>query len=90
MSFIRIGERYRLAVRHPTNVPVGKVSVYYRVRRRMGVRQTTIADWLGISVQSFRHRERRKSVYHLGELLALKELAELNNDEFVALLESCA
>ena len=88
--FIRIGERYRLAVRCPMNTVQSRASVYRRIRKKLGVRQSTLADWLGISQKSMQYRERCKNVYHLGELLALKEVANLSDSEFVQLLEECA
>lgn len=88
--FVRVGERYRVAVRAPMNTAQSKHSVYRRIRRRLGIRQSTLAAWLGITQKAMQYRERCKNVYHLGELLALQEIADLSDAEFIQLLRECA
>jgi predicted transcriptional regulator len=90
MSFIKVDDDYRIAVRRPHSSNRLRVSPYLKVRRLMGVRQTTLASYLGISQSALSYRESYKRLYHPGELLALMAIANLTADEFVTLLRECA
>lgn len=90
MAFIKLPEGYRIAVRHPHNSNRIKVSPYLKIRRRLGVRQKTLAQYLGISQSALSYRESFKRVYHPGELLALMDIAEMSADDFIQLLRECA
>ncbi|NBW12635.1 MAG: hypothetical protein EBR82_31880 [Caulobacteraceae bacterium] len=68
---------------HPKDNP------YRWMRRKIGTAQWIMAKDIGLTRRQLGIRERKK-MFTVGELLALKQLCDLSNDQFIAMLEECA
>lgn len=74
--------------RHAMPWPRG--NVYRNVRMMLGLSQSQAAKAFGVSVASWKYRERMKRMYHVAELLALHELSGLTADNYLKLLKEVA
>ena len=72
----------------PTNVVVNG-NPFKWVRKRIGTVQWILAKDLKLTQHELKTLETRK-MFYVGELLALKQLCDLSNDQFVAMLEEVA
>lgn len=70
--------------------PFPKGNLYYAVRRFMGLSQVKVAALYGVSEQAWRYRERTKRLYHVAEVLALRDLCGMNDADFMRLLNDVA
>lgn len=89
MTFVRNGNRFQLAVRRPWEMSRLRYSLYAKVRKSRGLFRSQIANEAGISYAAWRYRELNKEQYRIGELLALKDISNLDWAEFGKLIESC-
>lgn len=64
--------------------------LYRLIRARLGLTQTDMGKLIGCSRDSITAREQTKRVYSISELLALKKLSGMDNDEWCRLLEEIA
>ena len=65
-------------------------NVYYAVRSMLKLSQKQVAIAFGVSFHQWNYRERTKRMYHVAELLALKELSGLDDQQFIKLLNDVA
>jgi hypothetical protein len=56
----------------------------------MRLTQRRAAALFGISEQSWRYRERMKRMYHVAEILALREVSGMSDRDFIKLMSECA
>jgi hypothetical protein len=68
---------------HPKDNP------YRWCRFKMGTAQWILAKDMGLTRRQLGIRERKK-MFSVGELLALKDMMSLTNDEFITMLEEVA
>ena len=64
--------------------------LYRLIRSRLGLTQRDMGRLVGCSRDSIMAREQGKRLYSVGELVELKKISGLSNDEWCALLEEIA
>jgi len=64
--------------------------LYRLIRARLGITQTAMGALIGCSRDSIVSREQSKKLYTIGELLTLKDIAGMNDDEWCNLLREIA
>jgi len=70
--------------------PYPKGNLYYSVRQYLGLSQSRMAALFGVSVRSWQYRERYKRLYHVAEVVALKEVSGMSDADFIKLLNDVA
>lgn len=70
--------------------PYPKGNLYYAVRSYLGLSQGRIAALFGCSVRAWQYRETTKRLYHVAEVVALKEVSGMNDADFMRLLNDVA
>jgi DNA-binding XRE family transcriptional regulator len=70
--------------------PWPRANVYRMVRMRLGLSQAKMGVAMGISTNAIIYRERTKRMYHPMEIIALKEISNLDWQAFGELLEECS
>lgn len=90
MSHVKIDNEFLLAVRRKWEVRRPKSNIYLACRLVRQHTQHQAADATGIGRQSWKYREKVKTSFQLGELIALKAYAGVNWSDFGKLLEACA
>jgi len=65
-------------------------ALYRLIRARLGLTQVAMAALMGCSKDALVRREHTKRLYSLVELQILREVSQLPNDEWCALLEEIA
>ena len=90
MTNIVIRNKYLLDIRRPHEVRFSRRNLYREIRKLKGLNQREMSKLAGITSEGWRYREHEKEKYNLGELLALKDLVNMDWVEFGALIEKCA
>ena len=88
MGFIQQNGVFTIESVFPTNIVV-KGNPFRWVRNRIGTVRWILAKDLKLTYGELKTLEERK-MFYVGELLALKQLCDLSNDQFVAMLEEVA
>jgi hypothetical protein len=88
MGFIQQNGVFTIKSAFPTNIVV-KGNPFRWVRNRIGTVRWILAKDLKLAEHELKTLEERK-MFYVGELLALQELCELSNDQFVAMLKEVA
>jgi len=89
MTFVKMQEKFWLAVRRPYEISRAKQSLYCQVRRAKKLGRYDMAKLVGISYSAWRYREKMKEQYRIGEIVALKEISGLTWEEFGQLMIDC-
>lgn len=71
-------------------MPYPKDNLYRRIRYTMGLTQRRAAALFGMSHHAWCYRERVKRMYHLAEILALREVSGMSDRDFLKLMSDCA
>ncbi len=84
-----VGEKWWVgSYRHAMPYPAD--NLYRRLRMHMRLTQRRAAALFGISEQAWRYRERMKRMYHVAEILALREVSGMSDRDFLKLMSECA
>lgn len=70
--------------------PYPKGNLYYAVRKYLGLSQGRMAALFGVSVRAWQYRERTKRMYHVAEVVALREVSGMSEVDFMQLLNDVA
>ena len=90
MAYVRIDRDFLLAVRRVHERTPTRGNLFRAVRMAHGYTQEQMARKAGIKTYSWAFREQTKRKYHLGEIIALKQLCKLDWEQFGRLIDACA
>lgn len=80
----------KIKVGHYHTLPMSRGNLYQAIRKRLRMSRAQFAEYINISEQALRYRERVKRMYHMCEILALLQASGMTTDQFAELLNDIA